>query len=82
VSRVLRLTPSAIAVLDYVDRHVFNHGTFPDLSVGMMREIEGWPVRNPRGGANIAYFPTIEEANQAISAARKKHHNLYLRRHP
>ncbi len=61
-------------VIDYVDSYALNRGLkaeFPRLVVGMMRELQGWPVRNADGGANIAYFKSAEEAERAIRVARK-----------
>jgi hypothetical protein len=61
-------------VVEYGLRYAYNRGLqprFPSLVVGMMREVDGWPVRNSDGGANIAYFPTMGDAESAITKARR-----------
>src|SRR5262249_3434013 len=61
-------------VVEYALRYSRNRGlqpSFPRLVHGMMRELEGWPVRNADGGPNIAYFPTAKEAEAAIANARR-----------
>lgn len=67
----------ARALLDaYYDRYIHNVGLrahLPRMAVGMMREFEGWPVRNPDGGANIAYFSTADAAQSAVSACDRKY---------
>lgn len=59
------------AVGAYVQRYVANRGlvaSFPRLVVGMMRELDGWPVRNADGGANVAHFTTREAAETSVIA--------------
>ena len=61
-------------VVEYTIRYARNKGlkpTFPRLAVGMMKELEGWPVRNADGGNNIAHFRTSDDAETAISKARR-----------
>jgi len=61
-------------VADYVDRYALNRGLkaeFPRLVVGMMKELDGWPVRNADGGSNIAYFSTYEAADSSLSKVRR-----------
>ena len=37
----------------------------------MMRELDGWPVRNADGGSSIAHFNSAGDAEVAISKARR-----------
>lgn len=62
------------AVIRYAADYARNRGlapAFPRLVVGMMRELNGWPVRNADGGGNVAHFETADAAEAAISAARR-----------
>ena len=69
--------PDAIAasLLDaYYDRYVGNRGALPRMAVGMMPEYgQGYPVRNPDGGENIAYFTSADIANSAIGTCDRKY---------
>jgi len=59
------------AVGVYVHRYMANRGltaTFPRLVVGMMAELDGWPVRNADGGPNVSYFTSPENAESSIHA--------------
>jgi hypothetical protein len=60
-------------VIEYALRYARNKGLkpmFPRLVVGMMRELDGWPVRNADGGSNIAQFNSADDADKAIAKAR------------
>ena len=61
-------------VVEYVIRYARNKGlkpSFPRLTTGMMRELDGWPVRNADGGSSIAHFNSANDAEAAISKARR-----------
>jgi hypothetical protein len=61
-------------VVEYAIRYARNKGlkpVFPRLVVGMMRELDGWPVRNADGGGNIAHFNSANDAETAITKARR-----------
>lgn len=61
-------------VIQYAIHYAQNRGirpAFPRLVVGMMRELDGWPVRNADGGANVAYFETADAAELAITSAKR-----------
>lgn len=67
-------TTNAALVTAYAVRYATNVGlraVFPRLCVGMMAELQGWPVRNADGGANVAHFTTVEAAEAAIQGARR-----------
>lgn len=51
--------------------------SFPRLVVGMMRELHGWPVRNADGGGNVASFDSVEDAEAAISRARRAYREQF-----
>lgn len=73
--------PTAL-VVEYAIRYGRNRGlkpTFPRLVTGMMREVEGWPVRNADGGANIAYFSSYDAAEAAIARARRAFRETFSR---
>jgi hypothetical protein len=55
---------------EYVERFSANRGlqpTYPRLAIGMMPELNGWPVRNADGGGNIAYFTSYDAAEKALA---------------
>ncbi len=63
------------SVIEYAESYARNRGLkaeFPRLVVGMMAELDGWPVRNADGGGNIAYFPTREAAEASIATAHRR----------
>jgi hypothetical protein len=69
-----RSGPPDRSVVEYTIRYAYNRGlkpSFPSLVVGTMQEVGGWPVRNADGGANIAHFHTVDDAESAITKARR-----------
>lgn len=73
IAKLTRADKAAHAlVLEYAKRYMANRGlvaTFPRLCVGMMPELNGWPVRNADGGSNVAYFSSRDAAEISIVAA-------------
>ena len=63
---------AAKLVSEYAGRFVVARGFFPTITVGIAPDLRGYPVRNPMGGENIAFFATKEAADAAILAARRE----------